>query len=57
MSKPAADLFDERVLLPLLDSLYSPVVADVLDGLGYRRQVLSPYVRALTPVLPHHEQR
>jgi 4-hydroxy-4-methyl-2-oxoglutarate aldolase len=50
MSKPAAELFDERDLLPVLDSLYSPVVADVLDGLGFRRQVLSPQVRALTPV-------
>jgi 4-hydroxy-4-methyl-2-oxoglutarate aldolase len=50
MSEPAAEFFDERDLLPALDALYSPVVADVLDGLGYRRQVLSPHVRALTPV-------
>lgn len=32
-----------------LDHLYSAVVADVLDKLGYRNQVLSARVKALTP--------
>lgn len=32
-----------------LQSLYSAVLADVLDSLGYPDQVLSPEVRALTP--------
>lgn len=37
---------------PLIDdlqSLYSAVLADVLDSLGYPNQVFSPEVRALTP--------
>ena len=32
-----------------LENLYSAVVADVLDSLGYTTQTLSPAVRALTP--------
>lgn len=32
-----------------LENLYSAVVADVLDKLGYRNQILSARVRALTP--------
>lgn len=32
-----------------LEDLYSAVVADVLDKLGYRNQILSARVRALTP--------
>jgi 4-hydroxy-4-methyl-2-oxoglutarate aldolase len=35
--------------LAVLSQLYSAVVADVLDGLGYRRQTLSADIRALTP--------
>ena len=37
-------------LLAALDKLYSGVVCDVLDSLGYRNQALSAHVRALTPV-------
>jgi len=33
----------------LLEGLYSAVVADVLDGLGYRKQTLDPSIRPLTP--------
>ena len=33
----------------VLEKLYSAVVADVLDSLGYRRQCLSADVQALTP--------
>jgi regulator of RNase E activity RraA len=40
---------DLDTLLARLDPLYTAVVADVLDGLGYRRQVLPPHVRPLTP--------
>lgn len=36
-------------LIEDLDSLYSAVVADILDGLGYPKQFLTPAVRALTP--------
>lgn len=32
-----------------LENLYSAVVADVLDSLGYTKQTLTPAVRALTP--------
>ena len=32
-----------------LQNLYSAVVADVLDKMGYRKQILSAHVRALTP--------
>lgn len=32
-----------------LEGLYSAVVADVLDSLGYRNQCLSPAIMALTP--------
>jgi regulator of RNase E activity RraA len=35
--------------LALLDTLYSPVVCDVLDALGYRNQALPPHLRPLTP--------
>lgn len=33
----------------LLEGLYAAVVADVLDGLGYRNQTLDPSIRPLTP--------
>lgn len=33
----------------ILEELYSAVVADVLDGMGYRSQILSARIRALTP--------
>lgn len=33
-----------------LEKLYSAVVADVLDTLGYRNQCLGPAIRALTPL-------
>jgi 4-hydroxy-4-methyl-2-oxoglutarate aldolase len=36
--------------LPRLQALYSAVVADVLDSLGYRRQTLPATIRPLTPV-------
>jgi 4-hydroxy-4-methyl-2-oxoglutarate aldolase len=35
--------------IQVLDGLYSAVVADVLDGLGRRRQCLGPDIHALTP--------
>ncbi len=35
--------------LPILEKLYSAVVADVLDGLGQRHQTLSAGLRATTP--------
>ena len=35
--------------IALLESLYTAVIADVLDSLGHRRQCLSPDIRALTP--------
>lgn len=37
-------------LIEDLQSLYSAVVADVLDAHGYPNQVLTPALRALTPV-------
>ncbi len=36
-------------LLADLTPLYAAVVADVLDGLGFRHQTLSAYIRPLTP--------
>jgi regulator of RNase E activity RraA len=36
--------------LSILEQLYSAVVADVLDRMGLRNQVLSSRIRALTPV-------
>jgi regulator of RNase E activity RraA len=35
--------------LPALENLYSAVVADVLDRMGYRNQILSSRIHALTP--------
>jgi 4-hydroxy-4-methyl-2-oxoglutarate aldolase len=35
--------------LSILENLYTAVVADVLDSLGCRNQILGPDVRALTP--------
>lgn len=35
--------------ISLLEGLYSAVVADVLDGMGYRHQCLNASIRALTP--------
>ena len=35
--------------ITILESLYSAVVADVLDGMGHRHQCLSADIRALTP--------
>ncbi|MEM7014932.1 MAG: RraA family protein [Verrucomicrobiota bacterium] len=35
--------------IAILDKLYSAVVADVLDGMGYRHRCLSADVQALTP--------
>jgi 4-hydroxy-4-methyl-2-oxoglutarate aldolase len=37
-------------LIPALETLYSAVVADVLDKMGYRNQILSSKIHALTPV-------
>jgi regulator of RNase E activity RraA len=41
---------NKTVPLSSLDGLYSAVVADVLDSLGYRNQTMRPNVRSLTPV-------
>ncbi len=38
-----------QAILSALDSLYSAVVSDVLDALGYPDQALSPEIRPLTP--------
>ena len=35
--------------LPVLETLYTAVIADVLDGLGHRQQTLSAEIRAMTP--------
>src|SRR5204863_5046704 len=37
-------------MIDQLESLYSGVVADVLDGLGYRNQCLPSHIRPLTPL-------
>jgi regulator of RNase E activity RraA len=37
-------------MLETLNSLYSGVVADVLDSLGYRNQCLPSHIRPLTPL-------
>jgi regulator of RNase E activity RraA len=37
-------------MLEMLNSLYSGVVADVLDSLGYRNQCLPSHIRPLTPL-------
>ncbi|HTN77927.1 MAG TPA: RraA family protein [Pirellulaceae bacterium] len=42
---------DQSNLLAALEPLYTAVVADVLDTLGYRHQVLNNTVRPLTPAL------
>lgn len=44
-------LVSRSQLISLLETLYSPVVADVLDSLGFRQQVLSAPIRPLTPEL------
>jgi regulator of RNase E activity RraA len=41
---------DTAALLGSLELLYSAVVADVLDGLGYRNQTLAANIRPLTPL-------
>lgn len=41
---------NDQEIIDALSELYSAVVADVLDALGFRRQYLSPKVHALTPV-------
>jgi regulator of RNase E activity RraA len=38
-------------LISALETLYTPVVTDVLDSLGYRHQVLPTSLRPLTPEL------
>ena len=35
--------------LAVLETLYTAVVADVLDSLGHRQQTLSTEIRAMTP--------
>lgn len=40
---------DPYSFLPTFEKLYSAVVADVLDGLGYRNQTLAASIRPLTP--------
>jgi regulator of RNase E activity RraA len=40
----------DKISLPSLDGLYTAVVADVLDVLGYRNQTLKPNIRSLTPL-------
>lgn len=39
---------DTRELLTILESLYSAVVSDVLDALGFRHQALANHVRPLS---------
>lgn len=43
-------MLETQQLVEQLQPLYAAVVADVLDGLGYRQQVLPAHVRPLTPV-------
>jgi regulator of RNase E activity RraA len=38
---------DEKLIESVRRSLYAAVLSDVLDGLGYRHQVLPPWVRPL----------
>jgi 4-hydroxy-4-methyl-2-oxoglutarate aldolase len=38
---------DEKLIETVRRSLYAAVLSDVLDGLGYRHQVLPPWVRPL----------
>lgn len=40
----------DKITLPSMDGLYTAVVADVLDILGYRNQTLNPNIRSLTPL-------
>jgi 4-hydroxy-4-methyl-2-oxoglutarate aldolase len=40
-------MVDEQLIESVLRSLYAAVLSDVLDGLGYRHQVLPPWVRPL----------
>lgn len=40
---------DYTVYADQLDQCYTAVIADVLDSLGYRNQVMSPDIRPLTP--------
>ena len=40
-------LVDEQLIETVRGSLYAAVLSDVLDGLGYRHQVLPPWVRLL----------
>ena len=48
-TEPNSSSPDTDPLLAALDGLYSGVVCDVLDALGYRHQALGAQVRALTP--------
>ena len=38
---------DEQLIETVRRSLYAAVLSDVLDGLGYRHQVLPPWIRPL----------
>jgi regulator of RNase E activity RraA len=42
-------MLDKETVLRRLEPLYAGVVADVLDGLGFRRQTLPANIRPLTP--------
>jgi len=39
----------DQEIIETLQGLYAAVVADILDSLGYRNQILSSEIRALTP--------
>ena len=44
-------IVDDRVISAARDRLYTAVLSDVLDGLGYRHQALPPHIRPLDETL------
>ena len=46
---PTSDGERSTVLVERLARLYTPVLADVLDRLGYRDQAMRPDIRPLSP--------
>jgi regulator of RNase E activity RraA len=49
MNDPALNLTEAAPVVRVLESLYSAVVCDVLDSLGFPRQALAAHIRPLTP--------
>jgi regulator of RNase E activity RraA len=49
MNPTLLNLADTAAVVRALESLYSAVVCDVLDGLGHPRQALAAHIRPLTP--------